>query len=58
MRTKGIDISRVQEQLVNDSDYKFILDVREHCEKKVGELTFPDAECLFRKPPARFGCCL
>ena len=33
----------LQEQLVNDSDYKFILDVREHCEKKVGELTFPDA---------------
>ena len=30
-------------QLVNDSDYKFILDVREHCEKKVGELQFPDA---------------
>ena len=33
----------LQEQLVNDSDYKFILDVREHCEKKVGELQFPDA---------------
>ena len=33
----------LQEQLVNDSDYKFILDVREHCEKKVGELTYPDA---------------
>ncbi len=31
----------LQEQLVNDSDYKFILDVREHCEKKVGELTVP-----------------
>ena len=29
--------------MVNDSDYKFILDVREHCEKKVGELTYPDA---------------
>ena len=33
----------LQAQLVNDSDYKFILDVREHCEKKVGELQFPDA---------------
>ncbi len=33
----------LQEQLVNDSDYKFILDVREHCEKKVGNLQFPDA---------------
>ena len=33
----------LQEQLVNDSDYKFILDVREHCEKKVGKLEFPDA---------------
>ncbi len=30
-------------QLVGDSDYKFILDVREHCEKKVGELQYPDA---------------
>ena len=30
-------------QLVSDSDYKFILDVREHCEKKVGKLEFPDA---------------
>ena len=29
-------------QLVNDSDYKFILDVRAHCEKKVGKLEFPD----------------
>ncbi len=35
--------STLQEQLVNDSDYKFILDVREHCEKKVGELQYPDA---------------
>ena len=33
----------LQAQLVNDSDYKFILDVREHCEKKFGELQFPDA---------------
>ena len=30
-------------QLVNDSDYKFILDVRAHCEKKVGKLEYPDA---------------
>ena len=33
----------LQTQLVNDSDYKFILDVREHCEKKVGDLVYPDA---------------
>ncbi len=33
----------LQEQLVGDSDYKFILDVREHCEKKVGDLQYPDA---------------
>ena len=33
----------LQEQLVNDSDYKFLLDVRAHCEKKVGKLEFPDA---------------
>ncbi len=33
----------LQEQLVNDSDYKFILDLREHCEKKVGNLVYPDA---------------
>ncbi len=33
----------VEKQLVNDSDYKFLLDVREHCEKKVGTLEFPDA---------------
>lgn len=30
-------------QLANDSDYKFLLDVRAYCEKKVGELTYPDA---------------
>ncbi len=30
-------------QLVNDSDYKFLLDVRAHCEKKVGKLEYPDA---------------
>ena len=33
----------LQEQLVGDSDYKFILDVREHCEKKIGDIQFPDA---------------
>ena len=33
----------LQAQLVNDSDYKFLLDVRAHCEKKVGKLEFPDA---------------
>ena len=33
----------LQKQLVNDSDYKFILDVRAHCEKKVGKLEYPDA---------------
>lgn len=30
-------------QLVNDSDYKFLVDVRKYLESKVGELTFPDA---------------
>ena len=30
-------------QLVNDSDYKFLVDVRKYLEDKVGELTFPDA---------------
>jgi len=29
-------------QLVNDSDYKFLLDVRAYLEKKVGTLEFPD----------------
>lgn len=33
----------VKEQLVVDSDYKFLLDVRAYCEKKVGELTYPEA---------------
>ena len=31
------------EQLKGDSNYKFIQDLRAYCEKKVGELTFPDA---------------
>jgi trigger factor len=30
-------------QLVQNSDYKFFLDVREHMEKKVGKLEFPEA---------------
>ena len=30
-------------QLAENSDYKFLLDVRAHMEKKVGKLTFPDA---------------
>ena len=33
----------LNEQLVNDSDFKFLLDVRPHCEKKVGKLEYPDA---------------
>lgn len=30
-------------QLAVDADYKFIIDVRAYCEKKVGKLQFPDA---------------
>ncbi|MCH4182859.1 MAG: trigger factor [Prevotella sp.] len=30
-------------QLATDSDYKFIQDVRAHCEKKVGKVTYPDS---------------
>lgn len=30
-------------QLAVDADYKFILDVRAYCEKKLGKLQFPDA---------------
>lgn len=33
----------IKAQLVNDTDYKFMLDVRAYAENKVGELTFPDA---------------
>lgn len=33
----------LKEQLAVDADYKFILDVRTYCEKKVGKLEFPDA---------------
>ena len=30
-------------QLQSDSDYKFLVDVRAHIEKKIGKLTYPDA---------------
>ncbi len=30
-------------QFATDSDFKFIQDVRSHCEKKVGDLIFPEA---------------
>ena len=30
-------------QLQSNSDYKFLLDVRKHMEKKVGKVTFPEA---------------
>ncbi|MDO4801018.1 MAG: trigger factor, partial [Prevotellaceae bacterium] len=30
-------------QMVADSDYRFIIDLREYCEKKVGKLEYPDA---------------
>ncbi|MCH3995288.1 MAG: trigger factor [Prevotella sp.] len=33
----------VKAQLATDADYKFIQDVRAHCEKKVGKLAYPDA---------------
>ncbi|MFZ1235457.1 MAG: trigger factor [Prevotella sp.] len=33
----------LKEQLAGESDYKFLLDAREYCEKKVGNLTYPDA---------------
>ena len=33
----------IKAQLVNDTDYKFMLDVRAYAENKVGELIFPDA---------------
>lgn len=35
--------SGIKEQLVNDQDYKFLLDARAYAEKKVGDLTFPEA---------------
>ena len=33
----------LQAQLVQNSDYKFLLDLRAHMEKKVGKLEFPEA---------------
>ena len=30
-------------QFVNDSDFRFMMDLRQYCEKKVGDLTFPEA---------------
>ena len=33
----------LKEQLAVDADYKFIVDVRTYCEKKVGKLEYPDA---------------
>lgn len=33
----------IKAQLAVDSDYKFLLDVRQHMEKKVGKLEFPEA---------------
>ena len=34
---------QISQQFKADSDYKFLLDVREHMEKKVGKLEFPEA---------------
>ena len=34
---------QISQQFKADSDYKFLLDVRAHMEKKVGKLEFPDA---------------
>ena len=34
---------QIGQQFAADSDYKFLLDVREHMEKKVGKLEFPEA---------------
>ncbi len=33
----------LSEQLANDGDYKFLVDVRKYLEDKVGSLTYPDA---------------
>lgn len=35
--------SELAEQFVNDSNYKFLIDVREYLVKKIGKLEFPDA---------------
>jgi trigger factor len=34
---------QLKAQFVGNSDYKFMLDIREHLEKKVGKLEFPEA---------------
>ena len=34
---------QISQQFKADSDYKFLLDIREHMEKKVGKLEFPEA---------------
>ena len=34
---------QISQQFKADSDYKFLLDVRQHMEKKVGKLEFPEA---------------
>ncbi len=34
---------QIKEQFKGDSDYKFLLDIRKHMEKKVGKLEFPEA---------------
>ena len=34
---------QIAQQFKSDSDYKFLLDVRKHMEKKVGKLEFPEA---------------
>ena len=36
-------VEGLKAQLTVDSDYKFLQDVRDYCEKKVGKLTYPDA---------------
>ncbi len=47
VKTKEEFEAKIKEQIAGqfaaDSDYKFLLDVRAHLEKKVGELQFPDA---------------
>lgn len=35
--------SGLSEQLANDGDYKFLVDIRKYLEDKVGALTYPDA---------------
>lgn len=32
----------LERQLIGDSDYKLLLDIRKYCEDKVGKLTYPD----------------